>query len=76
MGQAERAKIGIGLAAYWPQFPGLKERLEGYQRKVEEKIGDWASVVSAGLVDDAHKAHAAGAAFRQAGKANACPASA
>ena len=27
--------FGIGLAAYWPQFPGLKERLEGYQREVE-----------------------------------------
>ena len=22
--------FGIGLDAYWPQFPGLKERLEGY----------------------------------------------
>ena len=33
-----KAKIGvfgIGLAAYWPQFEGLKERLEGYQREVE-----------------------------------------
>ena len=59
--------FGIGLAAYWPQFHGLKERLEGYQRKVEARIGEWASVVSAGLVDDAHKAHAAGPAFRQAG---------
>ena len=24
--------FGIGLAAYWPQFEGLRERLEGYQR--------------------------------------------
>ena len=24
--------FGIGLAAYWDQFAGLKERLEGYQR--------------------------------------------
>jgi L-arabinose isomerase len=59
--------FGIGLAAYWPQFPGLKERLEGYQRKVEARLGEWASVVSAGLVDDATQAHKAGAAFRQAG---------
>ncbi len=22
--------FGIGLDAYWPQFKGLKERLEGY----------------------------------------------
>ena len=38
MRQPEKAKVGvfgIGLAAYWPQFHGLKERLEGYQRKVE-----------------------------------------
>ena len=43
--------FGIGLAAYWPQFPGLKEQLAGYQRTVEERIGQWAEVVSAGLVD-------------------------
>ncbi len=69
MRQAENARVGvfgIGLAAYWPQFPGLKERLESYQRKVEERIGEHASVVSAGLVDDAQKAHAAGLAFRGA----------
>ena len=24
--------FGIGLAAYWPQFEGLHERLQGYQR--------------------------------------------
>ena len=29
--------FGIGLAAYWPQFPGMKERLEGYQHLVEER---------------------------------------
>ena len=69
MRHAENTRVGvfgIGLAAYWPQFPGLKERLEGYQRKVEERIGEYASVVSAGLVDDAQKAHAAGLAFRGA----------
>jgi L-arabinose isomerase len=68
--QPDKASVGvfgIGLAAYWPQFRGLKERLEGYQRKVEAQIGNWATVVSAGLVDDAQKAHSAGAAFREAG---------
>ena len=29
--------LGIGLAAYWPQFEGLHERLLGYQREVEER---------------------------------------
>jgi L-arabinose isomerase len=62
-----RARIGvfgIGLAAYWPQFEGLKERLEGYQRRVEERIAAMgAEVVSAGLVDDAPGARAAGDLF-------------
>jgi L-arabinose isomerase len=40
-----RAKVGvfgIGLEAYWEQFAGLEERLEAYQRSVEERIGQWA----------------------------------
>ena len=39
-----RAKVGvfgIGLEAYWDQFGGLKERLEGYQRSVAERISQW-----------------------------------
>jgi len=65
-----RGRVGvfsIGLAAYWPQFPGLKERLEGYGRQVEERIGAWADVVSAGLVDDADGARAAGDLFAHEG---------
>ena len=70
MKQKTKAKIGvfgIGLAAYWPQFAGLKERLEGYQRKVEQRISAWATVVSGGLVDDASAAQQTGDAFAQAG---------
>ncbi len=56
--------FGIGLAAYWDQFPGLKERLVGYQKRVEERIaGTGATVESAGLVDDAPSARAAGESF-------------
>ena len=55
--------FGIGLAAYWPQFPGLKERLEGYTQRVIERVAPWAEVVSAGLVDDADGARAAGDLF-------------
>jgi L-arabinose isomerase len=62
-----KAKIGlfgIGLAAYWPQFEGLKERLEGYQRTVEERFTSLgAQIVSAGLVDSAPAAQAAGDLF-------------
>jgi L-arabinose isomerase len=57
--------FGIGLEAYWAQFPGLKERLEGYQRHVEEQIGQRATVVSTGLVDTAPKAQAAGKKFAE-----------
>ncbi len=56
--------FGIGLAAYWPQFSGLKERLEGYQRGIEAKISAMGcTVVSAGLTDTAPRAHEAGELF-------------
>lgn len=56
--------FGIGLATYWPQFAGLKERLEGYQRQVEAKlIEDGCTVISAGLVDNAPAARVAGDLF-------------
>ncbi len=56
--------FGIGLAAYWPQFEGLKERLEGYQREVEAQLRQFGGeVVSAGLVDTAPAALAAGDLF-------------
>jgi L-arabinose isomerase len=56
--------FGIGLAAYWPQFPGMKERLEGYQRAVEERVrGFGGEVISAGLVDTPESSAAAGRHF-------------
>ena len=62
-----RAKIGvfgIGLATYWPQFEGLKERLEGYQAEVENHLRRFGSeIVSAGMVDSAAGALAAGDLF-------------
>ena len=62
-----KAKIGIfgiGLAAYWPQFDGLKERLEGYQQQIEVRLRDMgADVASAGLVDNAPAAQEAGDFF-------------
>ncbi len=55
------AIFGIGLAAYWPQFDGLRERLEGYQQGIEGRLeGMGAEVVSAGLVDTPQAARAAG----------------
>ncbi len=56
--------FGIGLAAYWPQFPGLRNRLERYQRDVEQRLaGFGADVVSVGLVDAPDAARVAGEHF-------------
>jgi len=66
----KRARVGvfgIGLATYWPQFEGLKERIEGYQRRVEQRVRDLGGdVVSAGLVDSEHAAREAGDRFAAA----------
>ncbi|MFI5380451.1 MAG: arabinose isomerase [Tepidisphaerales bacterium] len=59
--------FGIGLDAYWPQFAGLKERLEGYLRSVEGRLArPGVEVVNLGLIDTPPKAMEAGHAFRQA----------
>src|SRR5579859_6573569 len=59
--------FGIGLAAYWSQFDGLLERLHGYQAHVEQTLRDsGCEVISAGLVDTAPSARAAGDLFAQA----------
>jgi L-arabinose isomerase len=59
--------FGSGLDAYWPQFNGLKRRLEGYLATVAGKLGrPGVEVVNLGLVDSVSKAFAAGHQFRQA----------
>jgi L-arabinose isomerase len=60
--------FGIGLEAYWPQFAGLKERLEGYLERTARKLTlpGVVEVVNLGLVDTPEKALAAGHQFRQA----------
>lgn len=60
--------FGIGLAAYWDQFDGLKQRLEGYQAEVERRLaGFGVDLVSAGLVDTAPAAREAGERFSREG---------
>jgi len=57
--------FGIGLDTYWPQFAGLKERLEEYLNNVEQKLSlIHASIINAGLVDSPDKAFAAGRQFK------------
>jgi L-arabinose isomerase len=59
--------FGIGLDAYWPQFPGLEDRLKGYGQQVARKLAKaGVVVVNLGLIDTPEKAFAAGHQFRQA----------
>lgn len=59
--------FGIGLDTYWPQFEGLKERLEGYLDVVEQRLfAIHPDIVNAGLVDNADKAFKAGKLFKTA----------
>ena len=61
------AVFGIGLAAYWPQFDGLRERLAGYQRGIERRLEEMgAEVVTGGLVDTPQGARTAGEALAAA----------
>jgi L-arabinose isomerase len=59
--------FGIGLNEYWPQFPGLRERLMGYLDTVADKLGGvaGAEVIRLGMVDDADSAFAAGRRCRR-----------
>src|SRR6185295_6672763 len=58
--------FGIGLDTYWPQFAGLRDRLEGYLKEVEEKLSAVSpGVINAGLVDNTDKAFEAGLKFRK-----------
>ena len=59
--------MGIGLDSYWPQFPGLKARLEGYVAHVAQKlVRPGVEIVNLGLIDSPERAHAAGREFRRA----------
>jgi L-arabinose isomerase len=59
--------FGIGLDAYWPQFPGLEDRLKNYLARAASKLsGEQVEVVNLGLIDTPQKAMAAGHAFRRA----------
>jgi len=70
MKQARTARVGlfgIGLEAYWPQFKGLKKRLEGYLGVVAKRLGrPGIEVVNLGLIDSPPRALEAGHRFRQA----------
>jgi L-arabinose isomerase len=59
--------FGVGLDTYWPQFKGLKSRLENCLRHVAEKLHrPGVEIVTLGLIDNAQKAMDAGHEFRRA----------
>jgi L-arabinose isomerase len=59
--------FGIGLDTYWPQFPGLQERLVSYIAQVAGKLANSrVQVVNLGLIDTPEKSLSAGHEFRKA----------
>lgn len=59
--------FSIGLDAYWPQFEGLQQRLETYNKLIESRLkNSRVQVVNLGLIDTPEKAMAAGHRFREA----------
>jgi L-arabinose isomerase len=62
--------VAIGLNTYWPQFPGLRDRLEGYSSRIANKISELSSsnvqIVNIGLVDSPERALEAGHELRRA----------
>ncbi|RNB88822.1 arabinose isomerase [Brevibacillus nitrificans] len=64
----KKARIGlytIGLAVYWKQFPGLRERLLEYGRFMQTKMSEYGEVFFYGLVDTEAEGRAAGEWFNE-----------
>jgi L-arabinose isomerase len=58
--------FGIGLEAYWSQFPGLESRLTRYIEEVADRLRrSDITVVNLGLIDTPTRAVEAGHRFRQ-----------
>jgi L-arabinose isomerase len=58
--------FGVGLEAYWSQFDGLKDRLNGYVQQLADKFNEQdVEVVNLGLIDTPEKGMEAGHTFRK-----------
>jgi L-arabinose isomerase len=68
-GDVPAMRIGlfsIGLDVYWPQFPGLLERLNGYNAEIAERLRrKEVEVVNLGMIDTPGKASCAGHELRR-----------
>jgi len=59
--------FSIGLDTYWPQFPGLRERLTEYTERIVRKLEAYqVQVTNVGLIDTPEKSVAAGHELRKA----------
>jgi L-arabinose isomerase len=59
--------FSIGLDTYWPQFPGLREKLTAYTERVARKLeACHVLVTNLGLIDTPEKSVAAGHELRKA----------
>ncbi len=67
MYKARVGLFGIGVDAYWPQFEGLKSRLEGYLQVVHSRLmlGQRVEVTNLGLVDTPEDAFEFARRFRR-----------
>ena len=60
--------FGIGLETYWPQFKGLRDRLEGYQKEIAARLREMGvDVIDVGIIDDADEARIKGDFFANSG---------
>jgi L-arabinose isomerase len=58
--------FGVGLEAYWSQFDGLKDRLNGYVQQLADKFNEQdVEVVNLGLIDTPEKGMEASHTFRK-----------
>lgn len=65
---ARRPRIGIysiGHAHYWEQFEGMHDRLTGYGKFIADRVGQWADVQYAGMVDNESRAREVAELFNQ-----------
>jgi L-arabinose isomerase len=59
--------FSLGLHTYWPQFPGLEQRLNGYNGQIAARAArPGVRIENLGIIDTPAKAFDAGHRFRQA----------
>lgn len=61
-----KGRVGVmatGLAAYWPQFPGIRETLIQHHDRLLQQFSSDADLVKAGMVDGLDQARRAGELF-------------